>query len=83
MKRKIGFAHWEFCAGFGVYDAKAGNWIEPLKEALLSNKSCSRVPPESPFASSPNLRAGIVTRHAGNELSSRESWLIREKQRTK
>jgi endoglucanase len=35
MKRKIGFAYWEFCAGFGVYDAQAGAWREPLKEALL------------------------------------------------
>jgi endoglucanase len=37
MKRKIGFAYWEFCAGFGAYDAKVGEWNVPLKEALLSN----------------------------------------------
>ena len=34
MKRKIGFAYWEFCSGFGVYDSKNGQWVEPLKNAL-------------------------------------------------
>ncbi len=34
-KRKIGYAYWEFCSGFGVYDADRGKWIEPLKKALL------------------------------------------------
>ena len=36
MKRKIGFAYWEFCSGFGVYDPHRNQWIEPLKEALLA-----------------------------------------------
>jgi len=35
VKRKIGFAYWEFCSGFGVYDAKGRKWVQPLKEALL------------------------------------------------
>jgi endoglucanase len=33
--RGIDWAYWEFCAGFGVYDAAAGTWREPLREALL------------------------------------------------
>ena len=37
LKRKIGFAYWEFCSGFGVYDAKRGQWVGPLKEALLAS----------------------------------------------
>jgi endoglucanase len=34
---KLGFswAYWEFCAGFGVYEARARAWREPLKAALL------------------------------------------------
>jgi endoglucanase len=36
MKRKMGFAYWEFCSGFGVYDPQRNQWIEPLKEALLA-----------------------------------------------
>lgn len=35
MKRKISFAYWEFCSGFGVFDANANRWNEPLKDALL------------------------------------------------
>ncbi len=35
LKRKIGFAYWEFCSGFGAYDAKRGQWVQPLKDALL------------------------------------------------
>lgn len=38
LRRKIGFAYWEFCAGFGCYDAKNGRWVAPLKDALL--KEC-------------------------------------------
>ncbi len=35
--RRLGFssAYWEFCSGFGVYDAKDRAWREPLKAALL------------------------------------------------
>jgi endoglucanase len=35
--RRLGFswAYWEFCAGFGAYDSRAGTWREPLKAALL------------------------------------------------
>jgi aryl-phospho-beta-D-glucosidase BglC (GH1 family) len=35
LKRKMGFAYWEFCAGFGIYDPVHHEWIEPLKDALL------------------------------------------------
>jgi endoglucanase len=31
----MGFAYWEFCSGFGVYDPKREQWIEPLRQALL------------------------------------------------
>ncbi len=34
---KLGFswAYWEFCSGFGAYDARAGAWRAPLEAALL------------------------------------------------
>ncbi|HEV3416334.1 MAG TPA: glycoside hydrolase family 5 protein [Pirellulales bacterium] len=35
LKRKMSFAYWEFCSGFGAYDPQRGQWIEPLKNALL------------------------------------------------
>lgn len=35
VKRKMGFGYWEFCSGFGVYDARRNQWVEPLKKALL------------------------------------------------
>jgi endoglucanase len=35
IRRKIGFGYWEFCSGFGVYDAKRGQWVGPLRDALL------------------------------------------------
>lgn len=35
LKRKMSFAYWEFCSGFGAYDAQSGQWREPLKEALV------------------------------------------------
>ena len=35
LKRKIGFAYWEFCSGFGAYDPDKNEWIEPIKQALL------------------------------------------------
>ncbi|MDB5799835.1 MAG: glycoside hydrolase family 5 [Rhodocyclales bacterium] len=34
-KRGITWAYWEFGAGFGVYDPRAGNWRPELLEALL------------------------------------------------
>jgi endoglucanase len=34
MKRKIGFAYWKFCSGFGLYNAKNGQWVDSLKKAL-------------------------------------------------
>ncbi len=37
LVRKIGFAYWEFCSGFGVYDADRNEWRKPLKDALLSD----------------------------------------------
>jgi aryl-phospho-beta-D-glucosidase BglC (GH1 family) len=35
-KRKIGYAYWEFCSGFGAFDKQQNRWKEPLKAALLS-----------------------------------------------
>lgn len=34
-RRGMGWAYWEFAASFGIYDSKAGVWIEPLRRALL------------------------------------------------
>jgi endoglucanase len=34
-RRKMGFAYWEFCSGFGAYDAGRRQWIKPLQDALL------------------------------------------------
>jgi endoglucanase len=31
----IGWAYWEFCSGFGVYDAREGTWNEELVTALV------------------------------------------------
>jgi len=42
VKRKMGFAYWEFCSSFGVYDPEGNAWIEPLKEALLGVKRDKR-----------------------------------------
>ena len=39
VKRKMGFGYWEFCSGFGVYDAAAERWVQPLKDALLPSAS--------------------------------------------
>lgn len=38
LERKMSFAYWEFCSGFGVYDPNRNAWIEPLKEALVGAK---------------------------------------------
>jgi endoglucanase len=37
--KRLGFsrAYWEFCSGFGVYDAKAATWNTPIKAALLDD----------------------------------------------
>ena len=35
LARKMGFAYWEFCSGFGAYDAGKNQWREPLKNALV------------------------------------------------
>ena len=45
LKRKIGFAYWEFCSGFGLFDPSRGQWIEPLKEALLRTRFSPRSVP--------------------------------------
>ena len=37
VRRRMSFAYWEFCSGFGVYDPVGLKWIQPLKEALLPN----------------------------------------------
>lgn len=34
-QRRFSWAYWEFCAGFGVYDQAADNWVEPLHKALF------------------------------------------------
>ncbi|MGD0899520.1 MAG: glycoside hydrolase family 5 protein [Thermoguttaceae bacterium] len=38
LKRKMGFAYWEFCSGFGAYDPQRNQWIEPLKQALAGGR---------------------------------------------
>lgn len=35
IARRIGFAYWEFCSGFGAYDAQKEEWIAPLRDALV------------------------------------------------
>jgi endoglucanase len=34
-RRGFSWAYWEFCAGFGAYDAKTDTWRDALKTALL------------------------------------------------
>lgn len=34
-QRGFSWSYWEFCAGFGVYDRAAKNWVEPLYKALI------------------------------------------------
>ena len=34
-RRGIGWAYWEFASTFGVYSPKAGEWVEPIRKALL------------------------------------------------
>jgi len=36
QRRKMSFAYWEFCSSFGAYDPQTDQWIEPLKNALLT-----------------------------------------------
>lgn len=33
--RKIGYAYWEFCSGFGAYDSTKREWTAPLRDALV------------------------------------------------
>jgi endoglucanase len=33
--RGFSWAYWEFCSGFGIYDAGKKQWFEPLLQALL------------------------------------------------
>jgi endoglucanase len=42
LSRKIGFAYWEFCASFGVYDASEDRWVAPLRDALLGSDPTRR-----------------------------------------
>ena len=35
-ERGMSWAHWEFCAGFGVYDGAANRWDEPILRALVA-----------------------------------------------
>jgi endoglucanase len=39
VKRKMGFAYWEFCSLFGAFDPQTNQWREPLKKALLENST--------------------------------------------
>jgi endoglucanase len=34
-QRGMSWAYWEFCAGFGAYDATAQSWRQPLLDALM------------------------------------------------
>ncbi|MGH7138875.1 MAG: glycoside hydrolase family 5 protein [Pirellulales bacterium] len=34
-QRKMGWAYWEFCSGFGAFDSRRGAWVEPIKHALI------------------------------------------------
>jgi len=34
-ERGFSWAYWEFCAGFGVYDAALRQWVEPIHQALI------------------------------------------------
>jgi endoglucanase len=34
-QRGIGWAYWAFASDFGMYDAKTGSWLEPIRRALL------------------------------------------------
>jgi endoglucanase len=34
-RRGIGWTYWEFASSFGVYSPKTGQWVEPLRRALL------------------------------------------------
>ena len=34
-RRKMGWAYWEFCSGFGAYDSQRGAWVEPIKQAPI------------------------------------------------
>lgn len=31
----IGWTYWDFAASYGVYSPKTGNWVEPIRRALL------------------------------------------------
>lgn len=35
VRRKMGFAYWEFCSGFGAYDSTQRRWDAPLLKALI------------------------------------------------
>jgi endoglucanase len=34
-RRGIGWAYWDFAGDFGMYSPEAGNWVEPIRRALL------------------------------------------------
>lgn len=36
VRRKMGYAYWEFYSGFGLYDPVQKRWREPLKDAVLN-----------------------------------------------
>lgn len=34
-RRRMSFAYWEFCSGFGAYDPQRREWLAPLRDALV------------------------------------------------
>ena len=40
----MSMSYWEFGAGYGVYEPDAGEWIQPLVDALLAGEDISRIP---------------------------------------
>jgi endoglucanase len=34
-QRGMGWTYWDFASSFGIFDPKAGVWIDPLRRALL------------------------------------------------
>lgn len=34
-RRSIGWTYWDFASSYGAYSPKTGNWVEPIRRALL------------------------------------------------
>ena len=37
-RRGMSWAYWEFDQGFGIYDRQSGQWIKPLRDALVGHQ---------------------------------------------